>query len=110
MVPPVMRILVGILFLLHALFGIAIAVGIILLLAWAIKHWSANKLKTWGMWFVGIGLIGYILLGGIAFAVGGGHPGMKRWDMMQKGNGTMMDDDQEEYDWPAMKPTETPKK
>lgn len=55
---------------------LAIAVGIVLLLAWAIKHFPAEKLKHMALWWLGIGVILAILTSLSGFSMHGFTPGM----------------------------------
>ena len=85
--PPFFRIGLGLLFVLHGLFAAAGALGALLLVAWAIKHLSGPKLKKLGLWFFAVGIIGCILVGGMAFGMGGGRVGMMGGGWMQGGRG-----------------------
>lgn len=59
----------GPLLFLHVLSNVAIASGVLLLLAWAVKNLSGEKLKRAALWSLGIGLVTSILLGILAFSM-----------------------------------------
>ncbi len=78
--------------ILHTLAALAVFIGILFLVIWAVKTLKNGQLKTWGMWMVVAGLLVCLL----TFALGGTMGGrMKVMKMMHGGmmmNEGMMDD------------------
>lgn len=83
---PSMMYTIGFLPGLHVLGMIIFLSGIVLLLAWAIKHWSAADQKKWGTALVLVDAI-LCLLSFVGFARGmgdgryGGNPLMQGWNI-----------------------------
>lgn len=55
-------------------------IGVILLLAWAIRHLSAEKLKHVGLWCVGIGLLLSLIAGLLMIPYRGQFRGYGNYD------------------------------
>ena len=47
---------------LRPIFGMMALIGIVLLVAWAIKHLPAQKAKNLGLWLLAVGVVGTILM------------------------------------------------
>jgi hypothetical protein len=58
---------------LHVVFGAILAIGFVLLLMWAYKNLSKDKLKNLSLWFILVGGVGVLLTG---------MWGMRGWQMM----------------------------
>ena len=82
----------GIFAALRALCTLFTVVGGVVLLAWSVKHLPGQKLKEVGVWFVGIGIVGTMLLTAMAFSASTefGSNMMIKADSMVKRGGTMM--------------------
>ncbi|MBI2636274.1 hypothetical protein HYW84_03030 [Candidatus Peregrinibacteria bacterium] len=86
----------GIFPLLHGLFHFFAVIGVLLLVAWAIKHLPAQKLKEVGLWLFAVGVVGALLLTALTISarmefgdngveLGLMKQGMMRSRMMQQG-------------------------
>ncbi len=76
---------------LHMVLGLLTGVGIVFLIIWAAKTLPVKKLKKFGVWFVIIGIVGAVLLGGGGYKgkFGGMHGfGGKGCSAMQKSGTT----------------------
>lgn len=77
---------------LRPIFGLMTLIGIILLVAWAIKHLPAQKAKNLGLWLLAVGVVGTILMVTLPILAGmhGGWgmkgPGMYKGEMMRQWN------------------------
>ena len=72
--------LLGVVGILHGLFALSFALGVLLLFIWAIRHLSAQKMKSVALWMIGIGFVGCILTIGLWQMTG------ERWE---RGQGMM---------------------
>lgn len=61
----------------HAMFGLALFIGLVLFVAWAIKHLKKDVLGKWVLWLVVIGLVGMLLTA--PFAWQGMNHKMDNW-------------------------------
>lgn len=85
---PFLRFLIGLLVMLHFVFAVMAAVGVIFLLAWAIRHFPVHRLKTMGIWMLAVGVAGAVLMGVLSALMHGGYGGMRgEWGMK---DGAMM--------------------
>jgi asparagine N-glycosylation enzyme membrane subunit Stt3 len=87
---------------LHWIFGLAIAIGVVLLIIWAARTLKADQLKTWVIWLLVIGVIGSFLTSGMGWSGmhgswGGMHGKNINWQTMGQ---HMQSDDHSELTTP----------
>ncbi len=66
---------IGFLFILQKLSPILVVAGVIMLVAWAVKHLSGPKLKSLGLWLLGVGIAGCLLAALLVASGMGGDKG-----------------------------------